>query len=102
MARIEFTELPEGFEPHPPTPPCTSDGPKSHEWTLTVNEGAVHLSSDCESCNETVLGPCGGDDVMMDAAVICSMDDHTEVYGWETPEYDHWWVLTPVRIEAQS
>lgn len=77
-------------------PPCP--GPLTHTWRLTVEEGQVGLNSGCEDCNDVVMGSVGGEDVFMRGEVVGTLESHLETYGWETPEYDHWWEFVPVSI----
>lgn len=77
-------------------PPCP--GPLTHTWRLTVEEGQIALNSGCEECNDTVFGPVGGEDVFMQGEIVGTLASHLETYGWETPEYDHWWEFVPVSL----
>lgn len=78
-------------------PPCP--GPNIHPWKLYIHEGRVSLNSGCADCEEAVMGPVGGEDVEMDIAVTGRLESHLETYGWETPEYDHWWEFIPTGID---
>lgn len=74
-------------------PPCP--GPTFHEWSLTIEEGRMALSSGCQECDDVVLTPMGGEDVEMATVIKGRLTSHLETYGWETPEYDHWWEFVP-------
>lgn len=98
-ARIVFTEI----DPDDPMlrpvygPPCGAL--LDHTWKLTVHEGRVSLNSGCDECDHTVMDPVGGEDVAMEVAIVGTLKSHLETYGWETPEYDHWWEFVPGRVE---
>jgi len=91
----------EPFEPElgPPMPLCPV-GPIGHNWILTIEEGQVQLDPDCERCRDEVLSPVGGEDIFMDIEVRGKLESHLETYGWETPEYDHWWKFQPESIKG--
>lgn len=74
-------------------PPCP--GVNTHPWRLWIEEGKMVLTSGCVECEEGVLGPVGGEDVHMYAPIVGRLESHLEVYGYETPEYDHWWEFIP-------
>lgn len=79
-------------------PPCPT-GAFNHEWSFTLHEGKMILTSGCEQCDEEIVYPVGGEDFFMeDFKIICKVDSHLETYGYETPEYDHWWNVTPTKI----
>lgn len=81
-------------------PPCP--GPTSHRWSLTIEEGQVTLLSGCDDCQDVVFGPANGEDVAMNVTVSGRLDSHLERYGWETPEYDHWWEFVPTQIDGSG
>ena len=78
-------------------------GIDTHPWRLSVQEGRVVLESGCESCDEAVMGPVGGEDVNMDINIVGRLKSHLEMYRTcDSTEYDHWWVFVPERIEPEA
>lgn len=83
-------------------PPCP--GPTSHAWRLNIEEGKMSLSSGCSDCDESVMGPYGGEDVHMVGTLTGTLNSHLETYPggpWGTTEYDHWWEFVPTAIELE-
>lgn len=74
----------------------TCPGPNTHTWCLTVYEGKASVSSGCSECDEVVMGPAGGEDLIMDIQVPGKLLSHLETYrGFDYVEYDHWWEFVP-------
>lgn len=94
----------ENFDDRPTYgPPCP--GYKTHPWRLTVYEGRASVSSGCAECDESVMGPAGGEDLIMDVEVTGTLLSRLEVYHpyGASPEYDHWWEFVPdVETETAS
>lgn len=95
--KIEWVEIdPNDPILQPAGPPCGDFN--DHTWKLSVYEGRVALDSGCTECNDVVMMPVGGEDVCMEVAITGKVIGHLEKYGWETPEYDHWWEFVPDNV----
>lgn len=82
MTGITWEDMPEPVEPS--REPCKT-GPAGHVWHLTIDEGAMGLTSGCEECAEAILGPIGGEDVFMLGAIVGKLvfnPDHPNLGGW--------------------
>lgn len=93
----EFVEVDPLDAWHGPRIPCLADGMQSHEWKLTIENGQVTVGSGCRRCDED-LGDMEFEDLFMNTEITCKLKFNSEVYGWETPEYDFWMDLIPTEI----
>lgn len=74
-------------------------GAETNRWILRVEEGRVSMTSGCADCDAVVWDPVGGEDIEMYDGIVGHLESHVEIMGYETPEYDHWWVFVPEVIE---
>ncbi len=84
-------------------PPCPGlhllKDTHQNEWKLVIEEGQITLTSGCQDCDRVVWDPVGGEDLEMSIPIKGYLMSHVEVYGYETPEYNHWWEFIPEAIE---
>ena len=80
-----------------PQPPCMI-GVGGHTWKLTIEEGRIGLTSDCESCDESVFGAMGTEIVEM-AEITGRLDfchDHLgKPHGFGVCDCNYWWQFVP-------
>ena len=79
-------------------PPCP--GIDTHRWNLAIEGGQMSLYSGCETCDDAVLSPVGGEDVEM-RRITGSLRCHVEK---AMGEVDVWWEFVPYQngTEEQS
>ena len=102
---IVWTEMPPGAEfIGPPCPDQCEAGAESHVWMFRWDafDGPSIHTDECPICNRginSVMGDWPHEYLVLDEIPV-RLQSFTEVYGHETPEYDHYVTMTPVDHEA--
>ena len=82
----------------PPCPDTCEAGIESHRWLFrwSADHGAELSTTECPICDRgvrTQFGDWPHDYLTIELDV--TLEAVTEVYGYESPEYDHWVHMTP-------
>lgn len=102
VTRVQFSpSFGDGFI-GPPCPEHCPEGPESHPWQFSYDAmGGDTLTTECPICDRAVQQ--GLTDWPLEYLTLepisVTLESFTEVYGYESPEYDHYVVMTPTKEE---